>query len=228
MINPVAASWDREYAAGRYSSEQPVPFINDILAAARTLGLRDGIYIGCGNGRNYLPLVAGGLDLLGVDISSVAIQQLRQRCPERTDRLVCGDVGSLPVGAVYGVVLGIQVFQHGDRDQAHELIRAAQARVAIGGLMAVRVNAVGTNIALAHQLVESFPDGGFTVQYREGPKEGLPIHFYARSELEAFFRGDFDIVFAPRLVATQRRPPETGQWSQWEGIWRRHRGFRKA
>jgi hypothetical protein len=220
-INPVAASWDREYAEGRYSSEPPLAFTEDILAAARALGLNHGIYIGCGNGRNYLPLVAGGLDLLGIDISSVAIQQLRQRCPERADRLICGQLESLPAGEVYGLVLGIQVFQHGDRSSAHRLIRAAQARVAIGGLMAVRVNAVRTDVTLEHSLIEASADGGFTVQYQQGPKQGLAIHFYADQELEALFQGDFEPILGPRLVATQRTPPDTGQWSQWEGIWHR-------
>ena len=63
-----AAAWDSEYAAGRYSGEPPVAFTGDILAAARQAGLTRGLYIGCGNGRNYLPLVAGGLDLTGVDL----------------------------------------------------------------------------------------------------------------------------------------------------------------
>ena len=60
-----AAAWDTEYAAGRYSGEPPVAFTGDILAAALQAGLTRGLYIGCGNGRNYLPLVAGGLGLSG-------------------------------------------------------------------------------------------------------------------------------------------------------------------
>jgi len=94
-----AAAWDAEYAAGRYSCEPPVAFTGDILAAARQAGLTRGLYIGCGNGRNYLPLVAGGLDLTGVDISAAAIAQLAARAPDRADRLVCGDLGALPAAA---------------------------------------------------------------------------------------------------------------------------------
>src|SRR5580704_2518222 len=89
-----AAAWDAEYAAGRYSGEPPVAFTGDTLAAARQAGLTRGLYIGCGNGRNYLPLVAGGLDLTGMDISAAAIAQLAARAPDRTDRLVCGDLGA--------------------------------------------------------------------------------------------------------------------------------------
>lgn len=66
-----AAAWDAEYAAGRYSCEPPVAFTGDILAAVRQAGLTRGLYIGCGNGRNYLPLVAGGLDLTGAELSEL-------------------------------------------------------------------------------------------------------------------------------------------------------------
>jgi SAM-dependent methyltransferase len=92
QIKQAARSWDLEYEAGRYRDESPLPFVADIVAAARAhdlLGAK-GIYIGCGNGRNYLPLVAAGLDLIGVDISKSALAQLAARAPEQRDRLVHG------------------------------------------------------------------------------------------------------------------------------------------
>ena len=75
LSSGAAAAWDVEYAAGRYRDEPPPPFVGDILAAVheqRLLG-KLGLYVGCGNGRNYLPLVAGGLDLVGLDVSATAL-----------------------------------------------------------------------------------------------------------------------------------------------------------
>ena len=83
----LATAWDAEYTLGRYRDEPPVAFIHDIMAAARAADLARALYIGCGNGRNYLPLVADGLDLTGLDISPVAIAQLAARHPHRRDRL---------------------------------------------------------------------------------------------------------------------------------------------
>jgi SAM-dependent methyltransferase len=217
-----ARVWDAEYAGGRYLDEPPVPFVADILAAAREHDLLGGtgLYIGCGNGRNYVPLVAGGLDLIGLDISAIALAQLAERAPERRGRLIHGDLSALPERAIYPIVVGIQIFQHGDRRAAHEHIRSAQARLAPGGLFCLRVNAVGTDFAYAHDVTERHPDGGFTARYLAGPKTGLDVHFFAEAELGALFAG-YTQVIAPRLQRTWRAPPARGQWSQWEAVWRK-------
>ena len=220
MRDPAAASWDAEYAAGRYLDEPPVPFADDILGAAREHGLASGLYVGCGNGRNFLPLVAGGLDLTGVDISATAIRQLAGRAPGCRHRLVHGDLAALPVRAVYPLVIGIQVFQHGDRATAWANIRAAQSRLDAGGLFCLRVNAAGTDIWPAHQVTERHRDGGFTVRYLAGPKRGLQVHFFSAAELGTLFGPGFEPVVALRLQRTPRVPPAPGQWSQWEAIWR--------
>jgi hypothetical protein len=55
--NEAAASWDAEYAKGRYRGEHPVLFVDDVLKAVEDNGLAgaEGLYVGCGNGRNYRP-----------------------------------------------------------------------------------------------------------------------------------------------------------------------------
>jgi hypothetical protein len=218
-----AAAWDAEYTAGRYRDDPPVGLTRDILATARQAGMARGLYVGCGNGRNYLPLVAGGLDLTGLDISAAAIAQLAERAPGRRDRLICGDLTTLPPGGTWPLVIGIQVFQHGDRATAHAHIRAAQQRATPGGLFCLRVNATGTDIWPEHEVTEHDPDGGLTVRYLAGPKQGLLIHIFTATELEALFAGQFAPVLPLRVQRTWRTPPQPGQWSQWEAIWRKNR-----
>jgi hypothetical protein len=222
QLKEAAQAWDVEYDAGRYRDEPPLPFVADILAAARDHHLirETGVYIGCGNGRNYLPLVHAGLDLVGLDVSAAALAQLAERAPDRRNRLVHGDLCALPAGATYALVVGIQVFQHGDRAAAHDHVGAAQGRLAAGGLFCLRVNAVGTEFEYDYDVVERDGDGGFTVCYLAGPKRGLLIHFFAEAELEVLFAG-YDVVLACRLSQTWRVPPECGQWSQWEAIYRK-------
>lgn len=223
MDRRVAEAWDSEYEAGRYRSEPPVPFIDDIVAAAKNAGLigTPGLYIGCGNGRNYLPLVRAGLDLVGLDVSRKALEQLAQRAPDLQERLVDGDLANLACETPYAIVIGIQVFQHGDRASTHSHIRRAQELVAPGGLFCLRVNADATDVSPGHVVTEQHDDGGVTVRYLEGAKEGLEIHFFSRPELIELFADGFEEVLPLRLDQTWRSPPSMGQWSQWEAIWRR-------
>lgn len=217
-----ARSWDAEYAAGRYLGDSPVEFVADIVAAARDARIGSGLYIGCGNGRNYLPLTAAGLDLTGLDISATAIAQLAARLPGRRDRLIAGDLSALPEGQRFPLVLAIQVMQHGTRAQAHDLLARSLDRVAVGGLYAIRVNAAGTDVYHAHEVTERDADGSYSVRYASGPKAGLTVHFWAARELDsALSAAGFGPLLALRPQATWRQPREHGLWLQWEGIYRR-------
>jgi hypothetical protein len=220
-MSGAVAAWDAEYASGRYQREPPEPFVGDILTAARQGQLTKGLYIGCGNGRNLLPLVDGGLDLIGIDISTEAIANLCGRRPTLSEKLIVGNLSALPPSTQYDLVIGIQVFQHGTRAQAQQHLAAAAARVSTNGLLCVRVNAIETDVEHTHdRLEEDAVDGSFTVRYRSGPKAGLDIHFFTAAELSSIVGQEFVEVLPPRLSTTTRTPPSRGHWSQWEVIWR--------
>jgi SAM-dependent methyltransferase len=216
-----ASRWDEEYRAGRYVNELPVDFVDVIGAAVRERRPPEevGLYIGCGNGRNYVPLVQQHkIDLVGLDVSGAAIEQLRTRMPERADRLVHGDINVLPPGARFGTVIGIQVFQHGTEAQAHAHVSAAIKLLLPGGLLCVRVNAVGTQIEHRHEVVETNDQGGFTVRYDDGPKNGLLVHFFSRAEIEVLTE-HLTPVSPVQIHRTKRSSERDGHWDQWQGIW---------
>jgi hypothetical protein len=218
----VSTRWDAEYRQGRYVAEPPLPFVEEILAAVRAhpaarAGV--GMYVGCGNGRNYLPLVDAGLNLRGLDVSSEAIAQLVDRRPEIASRLACADFRDLDAAPAFDYLIALQVFQHGgDADVATYFGRTA-AIIRPGGLFFLRVNSASTEVYFAHTVVERNGFGGFTIQYDEGPKAGLRVHFYTADELHALTRNRFRVVAAPRELGTERAAPKTGSWAQWEAIW---------
>jgi hypothetical protein len=103
----------------------------------------------------------------------------------------------------------------------HALLADALARVAPGGLFAIRVNAAGTDVHHGHQVTERDADGSFSVRYLEGPKAGMTVHFWAARELDSTVTAaGLDPLLALRPQATWRVRREQGLWLQWEGIYR--------
>ena len=219
-----SARWDDEYRGGRYEDDAPLPFVREILGTLRSH--RDarygaGLYVGCGNGRNYLPLVDAGARLHGLDISEEAIRRLRVRRPGQSLPLAVGDFRSYEATAAFDYLIAIQVFQHGDEDDVSRYFIKAAAVVRPGGLFFLRVNSATTEVYHRHTVLQVNRFGGFTIRYEEGPKQALPVHFYSRDELLALIDADFQLVSDLREDVIHRAPPKTGSWAQWEGIWQR-------
>jgi cyclopropane fatty-acyl-phospholipid synthase-like methyltransferase len=217
-----AQRWDTEYRSGRYRQEAPVPFVAQIITSvkANPVGAnRRGLYIGCGNGRNYLPLVDAGLDIYGLDLSQEAITQLVERRPLLAERLVCGDFRNFSATLPFGYVVAIQVFQHGTEADIALYFKKVAELLDPGGLFCLRVNSVSTEIYHAHQIVEQNNFGGITVQYQAGPKQGIPVHFYSWTELDHLTKSAFRLVDPPQEAIMMRSAPQTGFWAQWEAVW---------
>jgi predicted TPR repeat methyltransferase len=220
-VTEAASFWDAEFGKGRYVDSKPIGFTTEIVDAARAAGIDHGLYVGCGNGRNYRALVDGGLDLIGLDVSGVAIRQLTERMPERAGRLVTGDLSALPAGETYPLVVAIQVLHHGDREQSHQLLADTVARVAPGGMLAIGIETVGTDVDEQHELLERAEDGSYTIRYLESSGE-LVTHFRTVRgvHLELAAAGLVpETLLQPR--SAWRTPPDRGQTLELEGIYRR-------
>ncbi len=218
-----SACWDAEYRNGRYAEDPPIPFTDVILAhlRARSLDQSAGLYVGCGNGRNYLPLVRSGLQLYGLDLSAESLRQVAAREPALSERLIHSDFRTFVSRRRFSYMIAIQVFQHGVAADVARYFRAVESLLVPGGLFFLRVNAATTQIRRPHTVIERNELGGFTVLYEAGLKQGLPVHFYARDELLSLAGDGFAVVAEPREDITLRRRPETGHWSQWEAVWER-------
>jgi SAM-dependent methyltransferase len=218
-----ASRWDEEYRRGRYAGEPPVAFVAtilDTLGARPALRARHGLYVGCGNGRNFLPLVDAGLALLGLDVSGEALRQLAEQRPDQAWRLHHGDFLTFAPPLPVAYLVAIQVLQHGRRAEAERAFARAADLLEPGGLFFLRVNSASTEVYHRHAVVERHDDG-FTAEYQEGPKQGLAVHFYGRRELQALTAPAFRAAREPSEDVTRREAPKTGSWAQWEAIYER-------
>ncbi len=214
--------WDEEYQQGKYENAPPIPFVDRIvttLREQRRFGKGRGLYIGCGNGRNFIPLIDAGLDLVGLDASSEALAQLRAKRPDLEASLIHADFSRFEFDNLFDYIVAIQVFQHGTATRVTSMLERAAGRLKDGGNLFLRINSASTQVVRKHQVIERSDDGSFTVRYQEGPKVGLPIRFLSRKGLKTSLDRWFDAHVPPIETFTARKGPEAGHWAQWEGVW---------
>ena len=214
--------WDEEYQQGRYENAPPLPFVERIVTTLQEqcrTGKGRGLYIGCGNGRNFIPLIDAGLDLVGLDASSEALAQLGAKRPDLEASLIHADFSQFESDNSFDYIVAIQVFQHGTAARVTSMMERVASQLNEGGLLFLRINSASTQVVGKHQVIESSDDGSFTVRYQEGPKVGLPIHFLSRKGIMAALNRWFEALMPPTETFTSREAPQTGHWAQWEGIW---------
>jgi SAM-dependent methyltransferase len=220
----IAMRWDEEYRRGRYVTEPPLPFVRRILATLKSYGISvkdSGLYVGCGNGRNYLPLVESGITLYGLDISPEAIKYLLNLKPALSQQLICSDFLQFQHNRTFDYLIAIQVFQHGNDAQVARYFAKVASLLKPGGLFFLRVNSITTEIYQKYTIVEQNDWDGFTIKYTDGPKRGLAVHFFSEQELIARTDATFRLMMELSEDVIQRTPPKTGTWAQWEGIWQK-------
>jgi len=218
----IETSWDSDYRNGKYASDGPIPFVDTIIEHV-TNGPESlhGLYIGCGNGRNYIPLVKAGLQLDGLDISSVGLNQLEEQLPANPNKLIHEDFLSYNPDEQFDYVVSIQIFQHGDKKKVEQYFSKVDTLLKPGGLFFLRVNSVNTDIFFKHQVKEKTPDGGMTITYEDGPKKGLDVHFFSSQEIDSLVFGGFKRLKPIEEVFMNRSPEKKGKWAQFEGVWQK-------
>lgn len=214
-------SWDEIYGTGnKYLAEPPIEFVHTIVRQVKEYNLSDnrGLYIGCGNGRNYIPLVNKGLDILGLDISHIALNQLAEKRPDVSNTLVHSDFLGFNPNYVFSYIISIQVFQHGDWQQVQQLFKKVYNLLDSGGLFFLRVRSVNMVINHTYQIVEHTPYGGFTVRFEKGSKKDLDIHYFSIEELNFLTSNNFVAIESPKEVISTFHNKKLFHI---EGIWKK-------
>ena len=226
VTNSITQAWDKSYRSGKYRTDSALDFTDNIIKKLKSnLNLKNGrgLYVGCGNGRNYSKLAESGLDVTGLDVSGVALAELSKRLPQYADMLHQCDFLDYRQEELFQYIIAIQVFQHGNMDRVNRYFEKTSMLLERGGLVFLRVNASNTTIQYDHDVIEENDTGGFTIHYKEGSKNGLDIHFFSKEEICSIVcKNDMTVIRELRNVATKRVSPSTGSWSQWELVARKN------
>ena len=212
----IASRWDEQYEHGRYANESPIEFVSEILDSLKTNGLdRElGLYLGCGNGRNYIPLRDKNLNILGIDISQSAISALVDLRPKYAQDLQCTSITGFEANHKFAYIIAIQILQHGDSETITSYFDKINELLENNGMLFIRVNSISTEIYHKHTVIKD--TDGLTIQYTKGPKRDLLIHFFTKTELEKHITTRDMIIQSIREVSIKQEPPKTGFWYQWE------------
>lgn len=106
ILSDTPMYWNRVYsefhgnAPARTSvwNEKPTPFLARSTDWLLTLGVRNILDAGCGDGRNLTPFVDAGFDVTGIDYSSQAIDCCRKNLPDAHNlTLICNPLDKIPL-----------------------------------------------------------------------------------------------------------------------------------
>lgn len=161
--------WDAEYVLGKYANEDPIKFIVDIQKNI-TCDM-DGLYIGCGNGRNYVPLIQSSLRLTGIDISSIAISQIHKKIKNYDYDVICDSFENFKFKQTFDYIISIQIFQHGDDKNILSNFNKVEKLLNTGGLLFLRINSISADINHDYSIIDKNNHDGMTIKYNKDPKK---------------------------------------------------------
>ncbi len=136
--------WDWEYSIRDLPARAPLPIV-DVVTSHASVDARI-LYIGVGEGRNFLPLARAGYNVYGCDVSRVSIDRLVSANPDLADRLVHGTFESaFPSRGGFDVVVASRVLIEADTNKSHELLLKVLPLLSPRGLLISEWTAVGTD-----------------------------------------------------------------------------------
>lgn len=221
MDNIDKQNWEAVYQTGhKYQNAPPVTFTQDIIKTLRQYNQDrgEGLYVGCGNGRNFIPLIKQELHLTGLDISQTAIVQLQQKALPLTPKLICADFNAFRSAQPFDYLISIQVFQHGDWNRVQQMFRHTFDLLRPGGLLFLRVKSTNMPTKDPHTIIETTALGGFTTHFISGKKQGQDIHYYAAAELK-FLATEQQEILPPTEAIEQEN--NAIRRAHWQAIWRK-------
>lgn len=214
-LRATAASWDRRFESGWFEGKPSTSLMAFVARRRDQIGTRV-LDLGCGRGRNLVPLVQQGLEVVGLDLSARGLSIARQRLSRAnlSAELVQGGTSSLPFGCDrFDFVFSIGVIHYNRWNGILESFAEVKRVLRPRGLFFF----TGRSIHDTTHPRQPIEDHGLTAVDLEGSNRGVVRHYFTAEELiELAGEQDLEIVNGPR----ERLRPKQGAPRRVLGRWR--------
>ncbi|MGN0662533.1 MAG: class I SAM-dependent methyltransferase [Faecalibacterium sp.] len=171
MDRPYYLAYDVRYRAvhaqgRRWSSQAPTPVVQEILKETDPDHRLRLLEVGCGEGRDALPLLVQGYDLLAVDVSPEAVSYCQAQCPPRAQRFRVLDCLREKLPETFDFIFAVAVL--------HMLVKEKD-RAAFYGFVRDQLSPQGTAVVCTMgdgiQESETDPEQAFQIVQRRNGEE---------------------------------------------------------
>lgn len=136
--------WDWEYTIRNITGRAPLPIVSKVIEIAQP-GQRL-LYVGIGDGRNFLPLIDAGLDAVGCELSKVSIDRILAERPDIASRVFLGHAEEVFEGdAPFDGIVASRVLVHSDLRETVTQLATVCRLLRPGGFFAAQWTASGTD-----------------------------------------------------------------------------------
>lgn len=211
----IIENWNKSYETGKYTNSPMTSnvekFYEDYLknSEIKTIG-----FIGCGNGRNLIPLTKKGFATFGIDLSDIALKQLKEKIAleNLNTEIQRSSFYNLPWGnKSLDCVIANNSLQHNDWRGAEKAFKEISRCLKKSGIAFVSVRSSKRNLPEQKIMIN---DNGITFIPTNtlNQKFGIKIHHYTLEELEklAVLSG-LQIISAKEI----KKPPKNNNEKRW-------------
>ena len=192
-------NWNKVYKAGvknyaYYDFSKPHPDLNRFTRILKKSNKQQVLDLGCGAGRNLIPLVKSGFTVQGIDNAGEGLKIIKKALGKRTSqvKLAQRDIyKKLPFApSSFDAIIAIQVLQHASEKKIIECIGELSRILKDEGLIFITVCGRYSKGKLREYLVKTAKrTAPHTYVPTKGDENGLTHFIYNKALIKKHFRG---------------------------------------